>query len=389
MNWNRISKRITPRALAEFVKAYGHWSPVPDAGHWRARVTCGDWFIETDEASHSARVRNVRDGEQICDTESALYFALKTFLTQQPRTGIGLVLAGGGAKGAYQVGVWRALCESGLAAQVTGISGVSIGAINTPLFLRGDWREAYELWLQLSDPDFRRVQRAEIERITRAYGRRHGQSILPPELLEIMEDIFISQPELERHLLPVIKSISPDTFREFALYSAVTPLEEVPFLLPGLLDPETPSFPGAISDETAHYISWRGLSNMDMTRLLMASSAIPPAYDPVTFRGKAYYDGGFYDNVPIFPLYREGFRKFIVVDLKRKQGRPWRIPSGDSTELCEFRVVRPGSGFDDDFLAVFELTPEITRERVRHGYEDALRVLEGFDAHNEEKFYGC
>lgn len=379
MNWKQMSRLITPRALEEFADAYGRPSPVPDAGRWRTQATCGDWLIETDEASHSARVRNIRDGKQVADTESALYFALKTFLTEQARTrartGIGLVLAGGGAKGAYQVGVWRALCESGLAGRVTGISGVSIGAINTPLFLRGGWREAYELWLQLSDPDFRRAQRAEIERLTRAYERRRGQSALPPEWLEFMEDIFISQPELERHVFPVIKSISPDTFREFALYSAVTPLEEAPLLLPGLLAPETPPFSDGIADETAHYISWRGLSNMDITQLLMASSAIPPAYSPVTFRGRAYYDGGFYDNVPIFPLYQAGFRKFIVVELKRERGRPWRMPA--DAEPCEFRAVRPGSGFNDDFLAVFELTPEITRERVRRGYEDALRVLEG------------
>ena len=44
--------------------------------------------------------------------------------------GIGLVLAGGGGKGAYQVGVLKMLQEQGLLEDVTAISGASIGAVN-------------------------------------------------------------------------------------------------------------------------------------------------------------------------------------------------------------------------------------------------------------------
>ena len=47
---------------------------------------------------------------------------------------LGLVLAGGGGKGAYQVGVWKALSEYGLAQRVTVISGTSVGALNGALF---------------------------------------------------------------------------------------------------------------------------------------------------------------------------------------------------------------------------------------------------------------
>ena len=47
---------------------------------------------------------------------------------------IGLVLSGGGAKGAYEVGVWQALCEAGLDKRVCCISGTSVGSINAVLF---------------------------------------------------------------------------------------------------------------------------------------------------------------------------------------------------------------------------------------------------------------
>ena len=44
----------------------------------------------------------------------------------------GLVLAGGGTKGAYEVGAWKALRELGV--DITAIVGTSIGAINGALF---------------------------------------------------------------------------------------------------------------------------------------------------------------------------------------------------------------------------------------------------------------
>ena len=47
---------------------------------------------------------------------------------------VGLVLSGGGAKGAFQVGVWKAMCETGIADRVKVISGTSVGAINAAAF---------------------------------------------------------------------------------------------------------------------------------------------------------------------------------------------------------------------------------------------------------------
>ena len=41
---------------------------------------------------------------------------------------LGLVLAGGGGKGAYEIGVWQALRDLGLEQSVTAVSGTSVGA---------------------------------------------------------------------------------------------------------------------------------------------------------------------------------------------------------------------------------------------------------------------
>ena len=56
----------------------------------------------------------------------------------------GLVLAGGGTKGAYQVGVWKALCELGI--NVKAIVGASIGALNGELFLQNDIQKVEKMY---------------------------------------------------------------------------------------------------------------------------------------------------------------------------------------------------------------------------------------------------
>jgi len=72
---------------------------------------------------------------------------------------IGLVLSGGGARGAYQIGVWRAMRELGLESRIGVVAGASIGAINGALIAQQDWNLALDLWQrvqpnQIFDADF-------------------------------------------------------------------------------------------------------------------------------------------------------------------------------------------------------------------------------------------
>lgn len=61
----------------------------------------------------------------------------------------GLVLAGGGVRGAYQIGVWKALKE--LKIKVSAVSGVSIGAVNGALFVQGSKTKAERIMEQNCD----------------------------------------------------------------------------------------------------------------------------------------------------------------------------------------------------------------------------------------------
>ena len=47
----------------------------------------------------------------------------------------GLVLDGGGARGAYQIGAWKALREAGV--KIEAVAGTSVGALNGALICMG------------------------------------------------------------------------------------------------------------------------------------------------------------------------------------------------------------------------------------------------------------
>ena len=62
-----------------------------------------------------------------------------------------LVLAGGGARGSYQVGVWRALMELDWHPQI--ITGTSVGGLNGAMFVLDRYETARDMWLTIRSRD--------------------------------------------------------------------------------------------------------------------------------------------------------------------------------------------------------------------------------------------
>ena len=63
--------------------------------------------------------------------------------------GTALILAGGGGKGAYQIGVWKAMRELGIDKEIRAVSGASVGGLNGVLFVQGDCERAERIWLSM------------------------------------------------------------------------------------------------------------------------------------------------------------------------------------------------------------------------------------------------
>ena len=60
-----------------------------------------------------------------------------------------IALAGGGTKGAYQVGAWKAMRELGIPFDI--VTGTSIGSVTAALMVQDDFDRAWELWTHITE----------------------------------------------------------------------------------------------------------------------------------------------------------------------------------------------------------------------------------------------
>ncbi len=243
---------------------------------------------------------------------------------------IGLVLSGGGAKGAFQAGVWKAMYELGLANRVRVISGTSVGAINGAAFAT------------LRDP----------EKLCRFWRTRVGE-IATPNLTNLTAEMFISaitdvlsgkpfpfhglldrnavERILSSLLLPRWTKEAPDVF--------ATTLECREGLLATLN-------PGCYARQC--FFLNEELDAYKRILRILASAAIPWGFDPVESDGRRYVDGGWEsmggDNIPVTPILERcpDIRTIIVVRCNCRADEPEQIdaPIPHGTKLVE---VRPSS----------------------------------------------
>ncbi len=247
----------------------------------------------------------------------------------EQKNGIGLVLSGGGGKGAYQVGVLKVLQEQGLLDDVTAISGASIGAVNAMLYAMGDIRIMYEAW---KDIDMDTVFDIDLDMIAdrRLYFSRN-------EMLSMLER-FID-----------IEKIKADKRDIYFSISKVNDAQE------------------AVS------VEYRKLSDYDtetIKKLLLASTALPVMYESVEIDGNHYRDGGLLDNEPIQPLYDAGIRQFIVIGLKHG-----KILNTEKWQDAQFISIYPSHDLGDLIEGTLNFSDRAKEFRQMLGEKDALRAL--------------
>ena len=135
----------------------------------------------------------------------------------------GVVLEGGGAKGAYQIGAWKAFREAGL--KIRGISGTSVGALNGALMCMGDVEKAEHVWENISysrvmDVDDEKMKLLlqgklkvrEVVKALLALLTEGGVDITPPKALV---EAYVDEEKLLRSPISLYVSIFyVDEFRE-------------------------------------------------------------------------------------------------------------------------------------------------------------------------------
>jgi NTE family protein len=255
---------------------------------------------------------------------------------------IGLVLAGGGGRGAYQIGAWQALRELGLDQRIGAVSGTSVGALNGALFAQGNFKAARRVWLTLNSDKVLTIEHQAQEHQVKgsAWFKEFDMGS------KLKEGIFSRQGLLEIiHQQADLKRISEAQLPAYAACCQLPTLRPVYFKLNGL----TPD---------------------KIIQVLLATSAIPVVFDMVAIDGETYVDGGARDNIPVKPLYDAGFRRFIVIHLEPGEHRLAKKFPG-----AEFIQVIPSRDLGNILTGILDFSHTGARYRMGLGYQDALTSL--------------
>ena len=245
-----------------------------------------------------------------------------------------VVLSGGGSRGSYEIGVWKALKELNIDYQI--VTGTSVGSLNGVMMVQGDYDVAVSMWESLTS-----------ENIVKLKLSADGKT--PDDVRTIMRDGVLrggaDATPLKETLERVIR---PDTFYDSPIdFGLVT--VEYPSLRPlTLVKKEIPS------DKLIDY--------------LMASSACFPAFQVQRIEGTAYMDGGYYDNLPINLAVDMGADEIIAVRLQAV-GREKVVKNKE----VKITTITPYSG---DVLGPFlYFDPSKAQSNIQRGYLDTLRAF--------------
>lgn len=262
-----------------------------------------------------------------------------------------LVLEGGGAKGAYQVGAVKALMEAGY--EFDAITGTSIGAINAAYLAQGKFEELYKLWKTLSFSDLFDLDGKPIEKAMKS-------------------DIdFDTIKYLSKKLGQAIKEKGMDTTKmrdimESTLNEAELRKSSIRFGLVTL----------CVSDMSPQELFIEDIPEGKLVDYLMATSNLP-MFQRARIDDKSYLDGGAWDACPINMVERAGYKNIIAIRVFKRTSRIrgyWDIIKRRNADIYMIQPI-------DALPSILNFDSKNLNELLKLGYYDGLkfvRNLEGF-----------
>ncbi len=258
---------------------------------------------------------------------------------------LGLALAGGGARGAYQIGAWKALKELGIDKMISAYSGASVGSLNAVLFAMEDYNLAEETWLKLEKDSLFNMEKKIYKRILKERLNFLNRGIYSTKRLEKLMDNIIDYEKI----------------KDKEIYITTTYLGGEKSSFFDLLRVNYKHY--FKSDKQINYHLLSKLSQENIKRTMLASCAIPVAFKPIVIGNESYYDGGLLDNIPYQPLIDGGCDLIIVIDLfktsfvRKKEVKGVRI-----------LTVHPKRSL----RGVLDFSNKHIQRRFQLGYEDTM-----------------
>lgn len=254
----------------------------------------------------------------------------------------GLVLGGGGAKGAYEAGVLKALFEQGYT--FDGITGASIGAINGAIIAQGDFARCLELWYNTSITTVLDIDEEKFEKL-------YSKDFFDKDTLLYFNKVIVSTIKnkgfsMEKAELLVNTYIDEDKLRASPVDYGFVTFSLTDFKPVELFKEEVPE---------------------GMLKKFILASAYFPAFRRSPIDGKNYFDGGIYDNLPINPLIKKGgYGEIIAISTGSKMPRQKQMDTDIPIAYIEPSVPL---GRTLDFRT------QTVRSYLEIGYNDGLSFL--------------
>ena len=199
------------------------------------------------------------------------------------RKGIGLVLVGGGGRGAYHIGVWKALRDTGLENYITAVSGSSVGGLNAALFIQKDLDKAQDIWKSISMETIL-TPRFKSEHSRPALFERDGLGRIIDEGL----DMRCFDNGEYNCWIACVRVDGGDNKEEEIQYINFEGRKVVRKYVCGRTE----------------YFNLKHVQGDDTRKkILLATSAMPLVFPKEEIDGHHYEDGGIKDNIPLRPLY--------------------------------------------------------------------------------------
>jgi NTE family protein len=294
----------------------------------------------------------------------------------------GLVLTGGGAKGAYQAGALKYIAEIGLVPQI--IAGTSIGSLNGAVLASyRTFTEAVQqlnqLWEQLAQVEILHPHTGTILR-TLSYTTQAFVPTLRIWTLDFLlkqgflqDSTAIFDPAPIEQLLR--QTVNPNNLRRgIELWVTVFPSLNIPGLGNNLLV----DLIRARTGTDAHWLCVQDFTDDEtLYNVLLASAALPLAFPSRKINGQAYVDGGLADNVPLKALAARGCTHAIIIHLQN--GVHWNRHDFPEQSIIEIRPELPINKSDTPIIGLIDTFLDFSAERLaelqKRGYEDAKRCL--------------
>ena len=271
---------------------------------------------------------------------------------------IGLVLSGGGGKGAYELGVWKALNELNIAKYIDVFSGASIGAFNAVLFAQDDMNAAERLWEEVTMEKLAPVSKAILIKkgVELAVGWK-CINFAKRYMCQSLESGIVSKDGAIDIINRYLK-VGEVKRRGKICYAACTKL---------------PNF-------KAEYFKINDYDDELGKNIVIASASLPRIYDCTEILGNKYIDGGVADNTPIQPVYDEGCDIIIVVLLSKISEIDKRLyPNAKIIEIM------PKTLNENTIKGTLNLDKISKEKRISEGYTDTINLLEPIIALGEIK----